>query len=107
MPSGVKQQRPKPVPEGKQTPPQLEFVEKAEEIADREQVRGHRDLALGFTAYGLLLVSTLVIIFFQGFKFHGFQVESSFLNWLGGATIAQIAIIAGAVYRSLFKASPK
>lgn len=96
MPEG--KQHPKPVPEGKQNPGPLEWVSEA-------QIISHRDWALGFllSAYGLLLVSTLVIIFFQGFTFRGFHLEPAFLNWLGGATITQVALIAAAVYRSLFK----
>jgi hypothetical protein len=76
------------------------------EVADRAQAIRHRDWALAFVFinYTLLLVATMVIIFFQGFNFHGFKLESGFLNWLGGATIAEVATLAGVVIRSLFKA---
>jgi hypothetical protein len=69
------------------------------------QTLRHRDLALGFILiiYALLLTATVVIIFFQGFGFHGFKLGDAFLNWLGGATIAEVAVIAGVVFRSLFK----
>ena len=41
-------------------------------------------------AYGLLLFSTMGIVCLQGFHAWGFRLESAFLMWLGGATIAQI-----------------
>jgi hypothetical protein len=41
-------------------------------------------------AYGFLLLTTIIIIFFQGFHCLGFQLPNEFLNWLGGATIGEI-----------------
>jgi hypothetical protein len=75
-----------------------------EEVKEVEQRRRHRDQALAFILinYTLLLASTVVIIFFQGFNYRGFKLDTAFLNWLGGATIAEVAVIAGVVFRSLF-----
>jgi hypothetical protein len=58
-----------------------------------------------FVAYGGLLASTMVVIFLQGFRFWGFNLDQKFLNWLGGAAIGEIAGLAALVYGALFKAS--
>jgi hypothetical protein len=42
-------------------------------------------------AYGGLLLATMAIFFFQGFKAWGFNLDSSLLKWLGGATIGEVA----------------
>jgi hypothetical protein len=41
-------------------------------------------------AYGFLLIATTSLIFLQGFHFMGFTLDSTFLNWLCGATIGEI-----------------
>jgi hypothetical protein len=56
-----------------------------------------------FVAYGGLLASTMAVIFLQGFHFGGFQLDQTFLNWLGGATIGEVAGLAALVYGALFK----
>jgi hypothetical protein len=105
--------RPKPKPlvrQGKEDPTtNSHLIKNAIVVAEAAQKLDHRQITLWFllVVYSLLLASTLVIIFFQGFKYHGFQLESGFLRWLGGATIAEVAVIAGFVYRSLFQSSSK
>jgi hypothetical protein len=42
-------------------------------------------------AYGVLLLATMAIFFFQGFKAWGFSLDPSLLKWLGGATVGEIA----------------
>jgi hypothetical protein len=42
-------------------------------------------------AFGFSLVTTFGIIFLQGFHLWGFQLSDAFLNWLGGATVGQVA----------------
>ena len=46
---------------------------------------------------------TFLIILLQGFKAWGFELPPDFLRWLGGAVIAEVAAILGAVITSLFK----
>ena len=78
-----------------------EFIEREEalsNIAMRE-----RAVTFLFTAYGGLLASTVIIIFLQGFHLWGFNLESGFLNWLGGATIGEVAGLASLVYGALFR----
>src|SRR5215217_330184 len=55
-----------------------------------------------FCAYGGLLAMTLLIILLQGFHLFGFALETSFLNWLGGVTLTEVASLAAIVYRFLF-----
>ncbi|ETX08554.1 MAG: hypothetical protein ETSY2_04710 [Candidatus Entotheonella gemina] len=56
-------------------------------------------------AYAGLLASTVLIIFRQGFHLWGFQLDAKFLNWLGAATIGEVAGLAALVYGALFKKS--
>ena len=44
-------------------------------------------------AYGATLLLTALIVLLQGFKYHGFALEPSFLRWLGTATIGQMAVL--------------
>ncbi|MGC9947278.1 MAG: hypothetical protein ABSF64_12990 [Bryobacteraceae bacterium] len=54
-------------------------------------------------AYGGLLLATMAIFYFQGFKAWGFNLDATLLKWLGGATIGEIAglltLTLGAVFR--------
>lgn len=78
-----------------------EFIEREEAlstIAMREKA-----VTFLFWAYGGLLASTVIIIFFQGFHLWGFSLESGFLKWLGGATIGEVAGLAALVYGALFR----
>lgn len=78
-----------------------EFIEREEalsNIAMRE-----RAVTFLFTVYGGLLASTVIIIFLQGFHWGGFNLDPGFLNWLGGATIGEVAGLASLVYGALFK----
>jgi len=54
-------------------------------------------------AYSFLLVTTVVILLLQGFRAWGFQLETAFLKWLGGATIGVVGglltLTFGAVFR--------
>lgn len=52
------------------------------------------------------VASTFTIFFLHGFKVKGFQLPVSLLNWLGGATIGQIAGLGLIIYKSLFPSSP-
>jgi hypothetical protein len=56
-----------------------------------------------FCAYGSLLLSTMTVIFLQGFKAYGFALDQNFLNWLGAATIGEVAGLALLVYGALFR----
>jgi hypothetical protein len=52
--------------------------------------------------YSFLIVSTVTIIFFEGFGVGGFDLPDKFLNWLGGATIGEIGSLLAIVYKSYF-----
>jgi hypothetical protein len=52
---------------------------------------------------GLCSGATLVLFTFQGFHTAGFNLDSTLLQWLGGATIGAIAGLTAIVYQSLFK----
>jgi hypothetical protein len=89
-------------------PPVREYIKRAQQELKKKQVEsdiGLREkmIAFLFWMYGFLLVSTVVIIFLQGFKVKGFSLNLGFLHWLGGATIGEIGILAGITYRALFK----
>jgi len=55
-----------------------------------------------FTAFGILLLSSIVIVFLQGFQTAGFHLESRFFDWLGPAILGQVATIALIIYKSVF-----
>lgn len=63
-----------------------------------------REKALTFLiyAYSFLLVSTMIIIFFQGFKLFGFNLDLDFLKWLGAVTVGEVTgmiiMIIGALF---------
>jgi len=60
-------------------------------------------------AYGGLLACSMVIFFLQGFHLWGFALEISTLNWLGAATVGEIAGLLTIAMRFLFesKRSPQ
>jgi hypothetical protein len=67
-----------------------------------------REKALNFLmiAFGGLLIATISIFLFQGFKLWGFFLPESLLHWLGGATISQIASLLMTAYGYIFKRDP-
>lgn len=78
------------------------FIEEGE-----RQKLAHRDRAFWFIlwVYAGVLVATFGIIFLQGFSVGGFKLDQAFLNWLGGATITEVAAIAALVFRAIFGGS--
>jgi hypothetical protein len=78
----------------------LEVLERLSTVRGRE-----RATTFLFITYGGLLFCTIVIILFQGFNFLGFQLESSFLHWLGVATIGEICTLGSLVYAFFFRKS--
>jgi hypothetical protein len=52
-----------------------------------------RERTVGFLrkAYGFSIFCTFVLFFLQGFGALGFNLNMNFLQWLGAATVAQIA----------------
>jgi hypothetical protein len=54
-------------------------------------------------AYIFLLVATVAIIFMQGFKAWGFQLDSGFLKWLGVATIGDVGGLLTLTFGAVFK----
>ena len=57
-------------------------------------------------AYGGLLVCTMAIFFFQGFGVWNFKLDPTLLQWLGGATVGEIAGLLALVYGFLFRRDP-
>ncbi len=62
-----------------------------------------RAIVFLFVSYGVILIATLAIFFFQGFKFKGFTIADSILDRLAIATIGEVAGLGGIVYGALFK----
>ncbi len=60
-----------------------------------------------YSTFALILVFTMTMIAFQGFSFYDFKLPDDFLNWLGGAAIGEVAILAGIFYRYLFHVSKR
>lgn len=56
-----------------------------------------------FWMYGFFSFSTVAIIFLQGFKVKGFNLDPGFLHWLGAATVGEIGILVQIAYKALFK----
>ena len=77
-----------------------DFIEREEALSTIALRR--RALMFLFWAYGGLLAMTVVIILLQGFHLFGFALQTSFLNWLGGVTLTEVASLAAIVYRFLF-----
>lgn len=51
------------------------------------------------------VILTYVIIFLQGFGLWGFELEESFLNWLGVVTVGEIAGLVAIAFRYVFSRS--
>lgn len=78
--------------------------QRAEDYVQRSKARD-RTHALHFLLWlftGCVGLTFLILIL-QGFKVWGFSLPEDFLRWLGGAVIAEVAAILGAVVTSLFK----
>src|SRR5580704_14178128 len=58
-------------------------------------------------AYAGLLTATMLIFFLQGFRLWGFNLESSLLKWLGGATIGQIVGLLTLTFGAIFRGNKK
>jgi len=82
-----------------------QYSTKSIDIREREHMMQWQGTTTKFLlcAYGALLFCTMLIIFLQGFKAWGFQLESAFLHWLGGATIGEVGGLALLVYGFFFK----
>lgn len=74
-------------------------------VTAKEWVRATQDRIVTFllVAYGSLLAATMIIFFLQGFKLWGFNLDTSILKWLGGATIGEVAGLLAIAIRRLFK----
>jgi len=56
-----------------------------------------------YWTYGFMLTATMLIIFLQGFRFGGFNLDASFLKWLGAVTLGEVGGLAATVYGALFR----
>lgn len=50
-----------------------------------------------------LLAATMLIIFLQGFSVRGFNLDASFLKWLGAVRLGEVGGLAAMVYGALFR----
>jgi hypothetical protein len=50
-----------------------------------------------------MLASTMLIIFLQGFRVRGFNLDATFLKWLGAVTLGEVGGLAATVYGALFR----
>lgn len=55
-----------------------------------------------FKAFSGSLAATFGIILLQGFGLWGFHLEAGFLNWLGAATVGEMAGLFAIVVKSTF-----
>ena len=79
---------------GASAPDSLTLLQTRAEIRIRSQAS--RFLA---KAFGFSLTATFGIIMVQGFHVWGFTLSETFLNWLGVATIGQVAGLLSMVWR--------
>ena len=74
------------------------------EVTTRHQIELQKLIVIFLLwAYGLLLVVTVGVIFLQGFKVRGFQLDSGFLKWLGGATVGEVGGLLTLTFGAIFK----
>lgn len=81
------------------------FVSTVRDLAKEEFQTSSQRIAIRFLlgTYLLLILSTLSIIFLQGFHYKNFDIDDKFLQWLGGATIGEVAGLLALVYGALFR----
>ena len=74
-------------------------------LEEREEISYQKRIAIFFSfgAYAILIVSTIIIIFLEGFHRYGFDIDDGLLKWLGITILGEVAGLAGLVYGSLFK----
>ena len=76
----------------------LEVIELKNRISIRTEICRFLMKALSFST-----VCCFALVFLQGFQAWGFKISESFLRWLCGATIAQIAILLGVFTRAVWE----
>ena len=81
------------------------LLERLINLVDREDIFYQKRIAIFylFTIYAILIVSTLTIIFLEGFHLYGFDIDDGLLKWLGVSILGEVAGLAVLVYGSLFK----
>jgi hypothetical protein len=84
------------------TLPQREWFRNALAWDEHQRALQNRHSYFLLTAYGILLAATMPIFYFQGFRMGGFHLELSTLNWIGGATVGQIAGLATLTWKAVF-----
>ena len=85
------------------------LLERLMTLAEREDVFYQKRIAIFylFGIYAILIVSTLTIIFLEGFHIYGFDIDDVLLKWLGVSILGEVAGLAVLVYGSLFKEGSK
>jgi|LGVF01.2.fsa_nt_gb hypothetical protein len=81
------------------------LLERLITLVEREDISYQKRIAIFylFAIYAILIVSTLTIIFLEGFHLYGFDIDDGLLKWLGVSILGEVAGLAVHVYGSLFK----
>jgi len=83
---------------------QRDWVRNALAWDEHQRALQNRHSYFLLTAYGSLLAATMPIFYLQGFRVGGFHLELSTLNWIGIATVGQIAGLATLTWKAVFGA---
>ena len=78
-----------------------QYIDRVTTLHRMEMQRGA--LSFLYWAYGFLLAATVLIILLQGFRIGGFNLDASFLKWLGAVTLGEVGGLAATVYGALFR----
>jgi hypothetical protein len=78
-----------------------QYIDRVTTLHRMEMQRGA--LRFLYRAYGFLLAATITIIILQGFRVGGFNLDATFLKWLGAVTLGEVGGVAATVYGALFR----
>jgi hypothetical protein len=78
-----------------------QYIDRATTLHRMEMQRGA--LRFLYCAYGFMLVATMSTIILQGFRVGGFNLDATFLKWLGAVTLGEVGGLAVTVYGALFR----
>lgn len=83
----------------------VENLIKEFELVEKKDIAKQRRQAFGvlLILYTTGVITTFVIIFFQGFKVGGFLLDNTFMSWLGAAVIGELAGLLAIALSFLFK----
>jgi hypothetical protein len=78
-----------------------QYIERVTTLHRIEMQRGA--LHFLYWAYGFMLAATMFIIILQGFRVGGFNLDATFLKWLGAVTLGEVGGLAATVYGAPFR----